>query len=176
MTDSPKTTPPIDFYDPEYLKNARKSEWYSVVTHNLTKCPLCDLKQKYVVVNKKEAVLSVNLFPYIDGHLMVIPTRHIEDFSQISAREWSVMRGLLSTGIELISSTFGVENTNVLYRQGALSGMSLKHLHIHILPITKEFLHYENQKFIMEFQEVKYAPLETAELLRQNLKKLKHKT
>lgn len=164
--------PPKDFYDPEYLKNARKSEWYDVVTKNLTKCPFCDLKKKYIITEKEGMVLTVNLFPYIDGHLMVIPRKHVESIASLTKKEWGATQSLIDLGIKLISEGLKIDNANVLYREGNISGMSLKHLHIHILPITKEFMKYEKQKFTWTFQDIKLAPLEEAEMLRKVCKKI----
>lgn len=159
--------PPKDFYDPEYLKNARKSKWYDVVTRNLTKCPFCDLKEKYIITEKEGMVLTVNLFPYIDGHLIIIPRRHVESITDLTKTEWDVTQSLIDLGMKLIGKGLGIDNVNVLYREGHVSGMSLKHLHIHILPITKEFMKYEKQKFTWTFQDIKLAPLEEAEMLRK---------
>lgn len=162
-----------DYYDPEVQKNARKSAWYDDVTRNLTKCPFCDLKEKYLIAEKDGVVLTVNLFPYIDGHLMIIPRRHVEDFETLNKEEWAAAQDLIKVGIKLLKQELNYENTNTLYREGAKSGMSLKHMHIHIMPITPEFLHYEgeNKRFIMEFQNINLSPLEMAEKLRNACKK-----
>src|SRR3990167_3543707 len=161
-----------DYYDPEIQKSARKSKWYEDVTRSLTKCQFCDLKEKYLICEQDNVVLTVNLFPYIDGHLMVIPRRHIASFDNITKKEWLAMQELLKIGMHLIKSELIIQNTNTLYREGAKSGMSLEHLHIHVLPITTDFMRYEKQKFVMEFQEIKFTPLEMAERLRKACKKL----
>lgn len=164
--------PPKDFYDPEYLKNARKSEWYDTVTRNLTKCPFCDLKKKYIITEKEGMILTVNLFPYIDGHLMVIPRRHVELFDDLNKTEWEAGHYLINLGMKLIKKQANIDNVNVLYREGKRAGASLKHFHIHILPITDKFMKYEKQKFTWTFQDIKHAPLEQAEMLREICKKL----
>ena len=161
-----------DFYSNDFQKNARKSQWYDDVTRNLTKCPFCDLKSKYIILENENAVLTVNLFPYIDGHLMVIPKRHVEKFTNLQKEEWSSFRKLIDVGIKLINKELKVENTNILYREGKKSGMSLKHIHIHVLPITEKFMRYEKQRFVMEFQEINFTPIEITERLRRAWKKL----
>jgi len=159
-----------DFYTDDFQKKARKSQWYDDVTRNLTKCPFCDLKLKYIIIEDENAVLAVNLFPYIDGHLMVIPKRHIELFDEINNNEWLSVKKFISAGIKLVKDEIGVENTNTLYREGNKSGMSLQHVHIHILPITDKFMKYEKQRFVMKFQEINFTPLEMAERLRVALR------
>ncbi|HSX39625.1 MAG TPA: HIT family protein [Candidatus Saccharimonadales bacterium] len=162
-----------DIYDPEVQKNARKSAWYDEVNRNVTKCPFCDLKEKYLIAEKDGVVLTVNLFPYIDGHMMIIPRRHVESLDKLNKKEWQAMHDLISDGIKLVNTELKVENTNTLYREGAKSGISLKHLHIHIIPITTEFLHYEpeNKRFVMAFQDIELTPVEMAAKLRKAWKK-----
>lgn len=163
-----------DYYSSDIQKNARKSARYDDVTRNLTKCPFCDLKAKYFVKELSGSVLTMNLFPYIDGHMMIIPKRHVESFELLNNKEWSEFKKLIDVGIKLIKSELGIENTNTLYRQGGKnSGASLGHLHVHLLPITAGFMTYEKQRFIYNFLDVKHTPIEMAERLRKACQKLK---
>jgi len=52
-----------DSYSEDAQKNARKSHWYSDIASTVTKCPLCDLKDKYIIAEEGAVVLAVNLFP-----------------------------------------------------------------------------------------------------------------
>jgi len=45
--------------------------WYENLCKGLTKCPLCDLRKKYIISEGRKMVLTTNLYPYIDGHLMI---------------------------------------------------------------------------------------------------------
>lgn len=162
-----------DFYSEEAQKNARKSQWYDDITRTLTKCPFCDLKSKYILAEEGNIVLTMNLFPYIEGHLMVIPRKHIERFSDLSKKDWADTKELLDLGIKSIREVTSVYDINILYREGSLSsGSSLKHMHIHIMPITPKFLKYEKQRFIWEFQDINISPLEMAEKFRKVCKKI----
>ncbi len=158
----------IDYYSEESQLLGHKSQWYSKIASSITKCPLCDLKEKYFVAEEGNVVLTMNLFPYIDGHLMVIPKSHIEKLADFSTEDWQSVHKLVSLGIELLKKEFGVQDVNVLYREGTpTSGSSLKHLHIHLLPITPEFMVYEDQKFTYNFQDISVTPVKMAERLRK---------
>lgn len=159
-------------YSQEDMKNARVSEWYDRIVSDLDKCPFCDLKDKYIIAEKGGMVLTVNLFAYIDGHLLIIPRRHIEKFGDITLEEWASAQYLIGAGISVIKQELLVENTNVLYREGGKSGCSLQHLHLHILPITPEFMQYHKTKFVWEYQKLNFTPLEMAERLRNAIKNL----
>ncbi|MBD3366506.1 HIT domain-containing protein [candidate division WWE3 bacterium] len=154
-------------YSEEAQKNARKSHWYSDIASSVTKCPFCDLKEKYIIAESGDVVLTMNLFPYIDGHLMVIPKKHIERLEDFSPQDWRDAHKMISLGMEVIRQGCDVKDVNVLYREGTKkSGSSLKHLHIHLLPITPEFMVYENFRFSYNFCDIEVAPVEMAKRLR----------
>lgn len=157
-----------DDYSEEAQKNARKSHWYSDIASTVTKCPFCDLKDKYVVAREKDVVLTMNLFPYIEGHMMVIPTKHFEKLADYSEEDWLATHKMISLGMDVIRKGLGVKDVNVLYREGTeKSGSSLKHLHIHLLPITSGFMTYENFGFTYNFQDIDITPAEMAERFRE---------
>jgi diadenosine tetraphosphate (Ap4A) HIT family hydrolase len=163
----------IDYYSDESQLLGHKSEWYDKIASSVTKCPLCDLRDKYLVAEKNGVVLTMNLFPYIDGHLMVVPRRHFEKHAAFTEEEMVAAHELTSLGMELLREELGVRDLNVLYREGTKdSGSSLKHLHIHIMPITKEFMQYKDHKFIYILQDVSVAPVEMARRLRKVCQKI----
>ena len=167
-TDNKKIPQVGDSYSEDAQKNARKSHWYSDIASTVTKCPLCDLKDKYIIAEEGAVVLAVNLFPYVDGHLMIIPRKHYEKLAESPEKDWVDTQKLISLGINVIKKGLGVKDVNVLYREGTpTSGSSLKHLHIHLLPITDDFMVYEEFGFTYKFQDIEFAPVEMAERLRK---------
>ncbi len=162
-----------DAYSDEAQMKARSvSEWYDRIVAATDKCPFCDLKDKYIIQEFSGMVLTVNLFPYIDGHLMIIPIRHIETFAELTDQEVLASKKLLDLGMRLVKDEFNYENLNILYREGSnKSGQSLKHLHIHILPITADLLQYDKTNFKWVFQKINFPPREVAERLRARIHK-----
>ncbi len=150
-----------DFYSADSQKNIRVDGKYDEVMKTLTKCPFCDLKEKYIVKERGNVVLTMNLFPYSDGHLLIIPRRHIEKFCDISPEEWGNIQFLIEYGIKRLSNVLKVTNYNVLYRQGNKSGSSLGHLHLHILPCDTPVL-------LPNYQEIKEIPEELCKKLKES--------
>jgi ATP adenylyltransferase len=133
----------------------------------LDKCVFCDLKDEYIIAEEGGLVLSVNLFPYIDGHLLIIPRRHMERFCEINSDEWATVGRLTALGTNLLKRGFGIEDSNVLYREGGTaSGKSLGHLHFHIMPCVPGFLQRNDKGILYTYQELRLAPLEVAQRLR----------
>ncbi len=161
-----------DAHSDDVLKNARVSKWYDDIANSVTKCVFCDLRAKYVVLETKSSVLTMSLYPYIDGQLLILPKRHVEDLAQLTQTEWKDTKALTELGTKLIKEEFGIGGVQLLYRGGENSGKSVGHLHFHLLPITKEFMTYDKNKgFIYKFQKIQYSPVEVAERYRRLCKK-----
>lgn len=152
------------------VTNPRVGDWYNRVVSSLDKCVFCDLKDKYIILEEDGMVLSVNLFPYIDGHLLIIPRRHIERFSEINSKEWEAIYKLTKSGLGLLKKNLHIEDSNVIYREGGIgSGKSMGHLHFHIMPCIPGFLNNNEKGIFFTYQELKHSPLAMAVRLRKLL-------
>ena len=77
----------VDRDDPFRTKNqlnARLEGKYHNIAENVGKCVFCDLRDKYVVTKQDQWILTVNIFPYIDGQVLVLPERHIENYHDLT--------------------------------------------------------------------------------------------
>ena len=150
---------PADYSD----FNARTKGTYSQVWTNTGKCVFCDLREKYIIIQNETAVLTVNIFPYINGHMLVIPKRHVEDFLEITPDEWADMQSLAKLAIKLLKkSKLAQKETWVLFRapKNFGAGKTVPHSHMLILPYKPELVNWN-------YQEISLPPLELAEKLRE---------
>ncbi len=142
--------------------NARTNGTYDHIVGSLTRCPFCDLKSKYFIKELENMVLTVNLFPYIEGHMMVIPKRHIQKYQDLTEADHKEIVELVNLARQQLQKVLNIPGFNLLYREGNASGSSLGHLHIHIIPTPIVVLQ-------PQYQEIKVTTLEMAEKLRANL-------
>ncbi len=140
-----------------------RDAYYHGVMAKLDKCPFCDLREKYIITERSGMVLTVNLFPYTDYHLMIVSRRHIEALADLNKKEWDAVLFLSKLGFDLISRAWGEKKVNILYREGRNSGKSLGHWHWHLIPFVRESFSFK--KF-----DVKQPPLKSAQRLRRFLK------
>jgi ATP adenylyltransferase len=78
--------------------------------------------------------ISLNLYPYNPGHLMIIPNRHITSFLELSKEEIVHINRTIQ-GIQLLlDSLYSPKGYNIGINQGIIAGGSIEHLHIHIVP------------------------------------------
>ena len=139
--------------------NARTKGKYDEIWKNTGKCVFCDLRDKYVVAQNKYAVLTVSLFPYVDGTLLVLPKRHIEDIRDLNPEEWVGIQDMMNIGINKLEKSLKVERVFFYNKNGLKSGGTVAHIHFLIIPFTEGVVNV-NPKTI------NLPPIELAERLR----------
>jgi ATP adenylyltransferase len=77
----------------------------------------------------------LNLFPYTNGHIMIVANRHIERLSDITVEEGGELVELLSLCERALHETYHPEGLNVGANLGASAGAGIVgHLHFHLCP------------------------------------------
>jgi len=93
-----------------------------------------DGEENLVVRRETHAFLILNLYPYNSGHCMVVPTRHAVDPSELTAEESANVWSLVARTADLLRRPMGAEGVNVGMNLGRVSGGSIEHLHVHLVP------------------------------------------
>ena len=78
--------------------------------------------------------VSVNLYPYNPGHLMVFPHRHIVDVRDYTPEEEARVAALTRRFLGILDTTHQPSAFNLGYNMGPSAGASIDHLHLHIIP------------------------------------------
>ncbi len=135
------------------------------------RCILCAIVEgsndvdRLIVYESEHIIVSLNLYPYNPGHLLLIPRRHLTDIRQMSVEERASMDELTRQCLDHLDKVFKPSGYNIGYNQGLAAGGSIEHLHLHIIP------RYQNEIGIAELIGGKKVlvqnPLETLRLLRQ---------
>ncbi len=77
----------------------------------------------------------LNRFPYNNGHLMVVPRRHLSDFTQLGQGELLDLNGLLQRALRIVQAVYGPDGANLGMNVGADAGAGIVgHLHWHLVP------------------------------------------
>ncbi len=79
-------------------------------------------------------IISVNLYPYNPGHLLIFPLRHIEDIREYTEEEEQRLNQLTKYSLELLDRLYSPEGYNIGYNMGLTAGASIRHLHLHVIP------------------------------------------
>jgi len=77
----------------------------------------------------------LNLFPYNNGHLMVIPNRHIASLSSATADELGELIELTRRCEAVLTEAYGPHGMNMGINLGKPAGAGvLDHVHMHVVP------------------------------------------
>jgi ATP adenylyltransferase len=77
----------------------------------------------------------LNLFPYNNGHLMVIPNRHIASLSSATPEELSELIALTRVAEIALTEAYAPHGMNMGINLGKPAGAGiLDHVHLHVVP------------------------------------------
>lgn len=106
---------------------------------SLNKCFLCiepsSDEASLVLARKQAAFVIMNRYPYANGHVMVVPVRHVGRIEELSDGELLEMMGLVRLLSSVLRETVHAEGLNIGINMGKPAGAGLEeHLHIHMVP------------------------------------------
>ena len=108
----------------------------------ISECIFCDAGNKEVdeldnlVVRKNKLTFTLlNLYPYNNGHLMIVPYRHIAELDDLSDDETIELMNELKTAKRALNETLKPQGFNIGANLGRSSGAGIAdHFHFHIVP------------------------------------------
>ena len=91
--------------------------------------------ENHVLYRGKHVFAVLNRYPYINGHMMIMPYRHLPDLSELSAAESDELMKMLVTAEKALRSGMKCQGMNGGWNIGSAGGAGIPgHLHVHILP------------------------------------------
>lgn len=121
-----------------------------------------------LVLHRNEACFIIcNRYPYNNGHLLVVPYRHVGDLTDLTADESANVMHVVRYGVRLLRRTFQPDAVNVGINLGAAAGAGiLNHVHAHIVPRwngdTNYMTVFSGTRVISQMLEETFARLEAA--------------
>ncbi len=107
-------------------------------------CVFCKLlkqkkdSQNYILKRTSHSFAVLNLYPYNNGHVLVLPLRHVKTTSALTSDEkldWLELFEQVSTAVE---KTMRAQGFNVGINLGRAAGAGIPgHLHLHVVPRWK---------------------------------------
>ncbi len=94
-----------------------------------------DDENSLLVYKGKEVFILMNRYPYNNGHLLIIPYRHISRISDMTDSERLETFLLLEKAVEALEQTMCAQGTNIGTNLGKVAGAGIDdHIHFHIVP------------------------------------------
>ena len=88
-----------------------------------------------VVLRGTTCFVLLNLYPYNNGHLMVVPNRHIADLASAEPEELNELMRLTRLAELVLTEAYQPHGINMGINLGRSAGAGiLHHLHLHLVP------------------------------------------
>ncbi len=97
-------------------------------------CVFCR-EDEFVVYRGAHCSVRLNKFPYNNGHLLIMPNRHIASIEDLSEEEERELFSLLKKSKRILDEVLSPDGYNVGLNLGRVAGAGIEdHLHFHIVP------------------------------------------
>jgi ATP adenylyltransferase len=88
-----------------------------------------------VVYKGQRAYVILNLYPYNNGHLMVVPCRHESTLAALTPDEMTEVGRLVQLSERVLREAYRLDGINVGVNLGASAGAGIEeHVHVHLVP------------------------------------------
>ena len=105
-----------------------------------TGCIFClgekeNLAKRLFLFKGKHTLVMMNKYPYINGHLLVAPTRHLAALDQLEETEKAALMTMVSHSVAILKKMMKADGFNVGLNLGKTAGAGVEdHIHFHIVP------------------------------------------
>ncbi|MEZ5428106.1 MAG: HIT domain-containing protein [Pyrinomonadaceae bacterium] len=105
-------------------------------------CVFCDIlnnsaadEEKFILKRAEFNFVILNIYPYISGHLMIVPYEHLADLDRASKESTDELMDLTKTCQSVLREVYRPQGFNLGMNLGKAAGAGVtEHFHMHILP------------------------------------------
>src|SRR5574341_2396681 len=105
------------------------------------KCIFCamvkpeDHAGDHVLCRGEHCFVTLNLYPYNNGHLMIVPNAHAGRLEELDMATLTELMILTRQAIEVLNDAYNPQGFNIGINQGTAAGAGIaEHLHQHVVP------------------------------------------
>jgi ATP adenylyltransferase len=103
-------------------------------------CPFCEIPKMsdadgLIVARGTDVYAVLNLYPYNSGHLMVVPYRHVADYTDLDEAETAELADFTKRSMTALRAASQAQGFNIGMNMGTVAGAGIAaHLHQHVVP------------------------------------------
>jgi ATP adenylyltransferase len=107
---------------------------------SVSSCIFCDAQTRMddeplVVHRGRVCFVILNKYPYNNGHVMIVPKRHVGRLADLEADELGEFATLIQTAERVLAEVYNPHGFNMGLNLGKPAGAGvLYHLHMHVVP------------------------------------------
>lgn len=121
----------------EYINKAVDSQ----MPRTDDRCVFCEALQTdedqphHIIYRGEKVFVILNKYPYNNGHMLIIPNRHISIPDMLTIEEREEMMNLIIKSQSVLYSVYHPHGVNIGANIGAAAGAGIaQHMHFHVLP------------------------------------------
>lgn len=110
--------------------------------------------ENYIIWEGEHCAAILNRFPYVSGHVLILPKRKVSDLVDLHHDEYSELWEGVRQAVAAIQKAYEPDGVNVGLNIGEAAGASIPdHIHVHCLPRWKG-----DTTFLTSVAEVRMIP------------------
>ena len=114
----------------QYINSEKEKKCIFCLDH-----PVEDDARHLVLYRSEYSFAIMNLFPYNNGHLMIIPKKHTSSLLTLSEVERNDLFGLVTKAVSILETVYKPEGVNIGMNLGKAAGAGIdEHIHVHVVP------------------------------------------
>jgi len=92
-------------------------------------------QENYVLYRGDKVFVLLNIYPYNNGHIMVVPKRHVGDLEELTPEEMFELFTVAQLMVRVQRRAFKSGGFNIGINLGKVAGAGIPgHLHMHLVP------------------------------------------
>ena len=95
-------------------------------------CELCTPAD--LVAENRLAYARYDSNSLCDGHVIVVPKRHVADFFEMTVEEQAAVLALLNQARRIVQEKYSPDGYNIGANIGKAAGQARMHVHVHLVP------------------------------------------
>ncbi|MHB0970015.1 MAG: HIT family protein [Thermoanaerobaculia bacterium] len=101
-------------------------------------CAFCRIvrgeEPAHVIYQDDDTVAFLDIFPWSEGHALVVPRAHRDDLFDTTPEEAAAVARSVSVVAHLLRRELGVDGVNIVQNNGRAAGQQVFHYHVHLIP------------------------------------------
>lgn len=97
-------------------------------------CPFCLVIEEREIFLGEHVLAIWDAYPVTEGHILILPKRHVPNFSDLSTKEKSEIMEGVERAQSLLRHRYSVSSFNIGFNEGPAAGQTIGHFHIHVIP------------------------------------------
>jgi len=97
-------------------------------------CPFCTLPAGRITAENEHAFCLLDGFPLTEGHMLVVPRRHVANLFDLGEQELAAVWRLVAEVHNRLRASDDVHGVNVGLNDGRAAGQTIEHAHVHVIP------------------------------------------